>query len=343
MKKLLKNINDRIEALEVKNEATIRQQVVVPIFLQNMGYDLQKFTYEENYKLEKTDIFIDNKLIVETKAADKLKGNIEQINSDLLQLSRYMNNNNIEWGILSNGNRYILLNNKIDGKVSDKVVFDISTKSRSIQEFLKYFSNENIFITQKTQYFADIAQFKVYKADTSPNPYSWIVYKNTLYNFFDYYSQNHDYITLSSDKHEPLSQIQVKDFFEFINIRIKNEIKGKKISSKETVKNKYSYLFSFLSTLEKHNYIRRHNFPDRKTTLLDYEVTPKIKNHNYLSSERFDMILNHLYNSKNNYRNIAIFLLCAYYGLERSEVHELCWEMLTLTTTPLLLKTESIK
>lgn len=326
MNNLFHKINKEMETLEVRNEATIKQRVVVPLFLEKIGYHASKSVYEKTLGRDSVDIFIDNKMIVETKAHIKFneegKGNLD----DLVQIIKYLSEHNMEWGILTDGYRYILVNNKIDGDLPYKIVFDISIHKYALHDYVKYFSYENIFVNKKTQFFADIAQFKAYKAKSSPNDKSWVVYQNTLFNFFDFYCEKHNYTTFSSDKHDPLSQIQIDDFFDFINQRIENEIKGRRVTSKETIKNKYSYIFSFFSTLEKYNYIRCHQFHSRNKSLQDYEKTPKIKDHNYLSPERFDKILYHLYNSKNNYRNLAIFILCAYYGFERSEVNDLKWE-----------------
>lgn len=331
MKDMFDCINAEMEALSLNNEETIKIKVVRPWLIQKMKYSSLEDKYEYHTEKDRSDIIFDNILVVEVKS--HITVDIEKNNlSDVAQLIKYLAQKNIEWGILSDGYRYILINNKIDGDLQYKIVFDISTQKKAFQKLIKYFSYENIFVNKKTQYFADIAQFKAYSVNEKISKKSWIVYQNLLFNFFDFYCQTHDYRTLSSDKHEPLSQIRVADFLDFINYRMDNRIKGRQISSKETIQNKYSYLFSFLSTLEKYNYIRSHQFQSRNISLQDYEDTPKIKNHNYLSSEKFDQILTYLYNSKNNYRNTAIFLLCAYYGFERSEVNDLRWENINFKT-----------
>ena len=324
-------INAEMESLKYKNEATITSRVIVPLFLYKMGYSSLEYNYQTNVEKDRLDIILDDIFVIEVKSHITVNISKNKL-TDVAQLIKYLAQKNIEWGILTDGYRYMLINNKIDGDLQYKIVFDISTQKTAVQKFIKYFSYENIFVNKKTQYFADIAQFKAYSINEGISKKSWIVYQNLLFNFFDFYCQTHDYTTLSSDKHEPLSQIKVTDFFNYIDYRRDSKIKGRRISSKETIQNKYSYLFSFLSTLEKHNYIRSHQFQGRNISLKDYKKTPKIKNHNYLSSEKFDQILTYLYNSKNNYRNIAIFLLCAYYGFERSEVNDLRWEDINFKT-----------
>ena len=79
--------------------------------------------------------------------------------------------------------------------------------------------------------------------------------------------------------------------------------------------------------LYKKGYITDHNFKyGRENTLKDYVKTPKQKSENYLTEERYKQVLSFLWDNKNRYRNIVIFLLCAYYGFERSELLELSWE-----------------
>lgn len=342
MKDMFDCLKSEMESLKLKNEATIKNRVVVPLFLKKIGYSSLQDNYEEYTEKDRSDIILDNIIVIEVKS--HITVNIGNKNlTDVAQLIKYLAQKNIEWGILSDGYRYMLINNKIDGDLQYKIVFDISLHNKASQNFIKYFSYENIFVNKKTQYFADIAQFKAYRPKTKTSKNSWVVYQNTLFNFFDFYCQTHDYTTLSSDKHEPLSQIKVTDFFDFINYRMDNEINGRHISSKKTIQAKYSYLFSFLSTLERHNYIRSHHFQGRNISLKDYDNTPKIKNHNYLSSEKFDLILNHLYNSKNNYRNIAIFLLCAYYGFERSEVNDLQWTDINFKTNTITIGNRKCK
>jgi len=68
MKNLFNEIDKAMESLEVRNEATIKQRVVVPLFLEKIGYHASKSVYEKTLGRDSVDIFIDNKMIVETKA-----------------------------------------------------------------------------------------------------------------------------------------------------------------------------------------------------------------------------------------------------------------------------------
>ena len=84
-------------------------------------------------------------------------------------------------------------------------------------------------------------------------------------------------------------------------------------------------------TLKAHGDIADHGFKySREQVLSVYEDTPKIKSENYLTAERFKKVLEYLYAEKNNYRNMSIFILCSYYGFERSEVNDLTWDNIDL-------------
>lgn len=334
---LIKDIKAKIKNLPNLNENNIKHHVVIDVFLERMGYSRSTCYFEQNCKNDFADFVIkisENKsLYVEIKNGynDLKKENIEQ-------LVKYLNNMNCEWGLLSNGYRYILVNNNIKSldtsknTSADKIVFDISINKNTDIKFLKYFSKEKIFKHKTTYYFVHIAQFKSYKSWTAGN--SWAAYKSTLFNFFDYYANKKGYTIHSSNINEPLTKIDIEDYFDYIDYKKSNQkaknIK-KQLNSKETIKNSYSYFTSFFNTLKNHSYISDHNFKySRKEILAKYEDTPKIKNEHYLTDDRFKKILEYIYSRNNSDRNIVIFMLCAYYGIERSDVDNLKWEQIDM-------------
>lgn len=310
-------------------EESIKNHVVVPIFLNAMGYDSDCLSYELKSpdSSDRSDIIYKEEdkpvLLIETKGKSKKKD--IDIVRDCKQLIDYLNSTNITWGILTNGTRYVLVNKNIQGTNIEKIVFDISiNKPRENTELLKYFSHNNLLENKSTNFFADISQFKVFFLE-SRSLSSWELYKSTLYRFFEYYiSVGHDYNTIGYNFHEPLTRIRDEDFKSFIN-NYHGLTKGG-AKSKDTINAKYSHFSLFFNLLKQHGYILNHNLLySRSLALSNFEETGKIKSTNYLNSACFRTVLYYYYSHRNSYRNILVFLLCAYYGIERSDILTLTW------------------
>lgn len=337
---LIEKTRNRMSELYNYREENIKIHIVRDLFMKELGYEPNNFSFEEkDDKTANNDrsdmVYIIDKvplLIVETKGQTNHSIHSTpdlNMKKDLPHLSKYLdsyskNGKKASWGILTNGTRYVLMNKDINGTIEEQVVFDISlgsTDAKIDRMYLKYFSYENLFEKRTTQFFADVAQYRIY-AKKENN--SWKQYKSTLYTFFDYYAENnHDYNMKYSNKpHGALSQISVEDFNQYVNAK-----KAKKIESQRTRENKYSYILSFFKTLLDYGYIDRSQFIlDRKRGLSDFNDTPKQKSENHLTAENFQIILNFIYNnSKEKYRDMAVFLLCSYYGLERILVNSLKW------------------
>ncbi len=331
---LIKEIRDKINTLPNLNESNIKNHVVIDIFLERMGYARSMCNFEENCRNDFADFFIkiskNKNLIVETK-----NGYNDLSEKDIYQLVKYLTSRNEEWGLLSNGFRYILINNNIKSldtsknNLSDKIVLDISINKKTDVKYLKYFSKKSIFEDKTTYYFVHIAQFKSYASSISKS--SWSVYKSTLFNFFDYYANKNGYKYYSNDINEPLTKIDIEDYFEFIENKMMNQKGNRKLNSKETIKDNYSYFSSFFKVLKKFSYISDHNFKySRKEILAKYDDTPKIKKEHHLTNDRFEKALIYIHYHKNSDRNTVIFLLCAYYGVERSLVNNLKWDQIDM-------------
>ncbi len=252
MKELIKMIRYRFSELTDLKEENIKIHIVVDLFLANIGYDKKNLNYEENIEKDRSDIVYKIKgksiLLIETKSCNKAdkKSSVDLSYNDKKQVTEYLNSHpdNIVWGILTNGRRYILFNNNIKGTVEDKVVFDISIDKKTDQNYLKYYSYENIFETHRTSFFADIAQYKAYFRQDENKKESWNVYKSALYNFFDYYAANHNYSSVTPCPRECLTHITIEDFLSYMNAK-KSSNCGKKVLSKQTIFNSYSYVSSF--------------------------------------------------------------------------------------------------
>lgn len=331
---LINDIKTKIDALSNYNEGNIKNHVVIDVFLERMGYSRSMCDFEENCKKGFADICIkvskNQALYVEVK-----NGYFDLKEEDIEQLRQYIISMNGEWGILSNGYRYILINNNIKSlsksksNLADIIVFDVSINKTTDIKYLNYFSKKSIFEDQITYYYVHAAQYKSYIMPINKD--SWASRKSTLFNFLDYYAHKKGYKVHSNDITEPLTKIDIEDYFDYIDYKIENQKGNKRLNSKETIKNSYSYFTSFFNTLKNHSYISDHNFKySRKEILAKYEDTPKIKNEHYLTEDRFKKILEYIYSRNNNDRNIVIFMLCAYYGIERSDVDNLKWEQIDM-------------
>ncbi|MBZ5480233.1 type I restriction enzyme HsdR N-terminal domain-containing protein [Bacillus sp. T_4] len=307
----LEFIKEMYQKYEGTNEANIQQHVVVN-FLKMLGYDSSDFSYEHSkqFKDGRADIAIKVKensyLYVEVKESNnKLDGRAHS------QLKGYIDNSH-EWGLLSNGRKYILINKNIQGSDLDRVVFSIDIFNKKDTELIQYFRKENLFDVPITNYFKEIAQFKAIKYPNGGS--SWNNYKSTLYNFFKYYSAN-------LKRYRELSLIRVEEFEDFLQheMEIKNnKNSGRKIVSIDTFDNKYSHIRSFFHTLN----IRSNGFDEEKVQLirrmnLKEEI---VESNELLTEENIESILNFYSNRRDSIRNKALILLCLSFGLERSTI-----------------------
>lgn len=338
MKELIKAIKVKMSELPSLTEENIKTHVVVDLFLNSLGYDPQKWDYECCATSGRADLIYKENgkaiLAVETKGLSQSvrNPNIDITEQDINQLLGYLNDHDVIWGMLSNGRRYILLNNTIINQNMDKIVLDISIDRPSDSGYLKYFSYEKIFKDKTTFYFADIAQFKAFRRMENANSESWAVYKSALFGFFDYYSANHPYQSVGRNDRKCLENVGVYDVRSYIETKKKaTSANGRSVCSKRTIKNAYSYISSFFYKMKEMGMISRHGFEDgRDESLAIYEETPKIKAENHMSIERFEKAMEYLYKDKSNGRNLTVFLLCAYYGFERSEVSNIKWDNIDL-------------
>ncbi len=353
MKQLMTMIRKRLNELPNLKEENIKNHIVINIFLKTMGFDPDNWNYEDSVNRNRVDITYQEKgkaiFLVETKAqliGDKISKDLTE--TDVRQLLDYLNNyhSNVKWGLLTNGSHYILLNRDIQGAPLDKIVFNLTINNYKKEEYWNYFSYESIFETKITNYISDIAQYKAYrKQDGLFKENTWAPYWSALFRFFEFYGKTHPYILRGSHPHEPLSKIDVDSFHEYIKFITDNPSNKKLVTSKKTINASYSYISSFFNTLCEKGYISSHNFIyGRDNTLSIYDDKPKQKSENYLTKERYRQILDFLWSYKSNtYRNIVIFLLCSYYGLDRSDVLNLSWsENIRLDDNKIILNNRSL-
>lgn len=313
---------------DVSHES-IRHFIVFPV-LRLLGYDVDdssKVHQEQPSKYDKDtfDMSIDcnekEKFFVEIK-----KGDVKLTPSCVAQIIKYIHSNSGEWGILTNGSRFILVNDDISGNdIMDKVVLDIMLEKKKNIHLLIYFSMNNIFITKKSLYFKSVAQFKAYSEIKES---SWKNYRSTLYNFFEYLCEkNKTYINL---------EVITFDMFE-------DYIEVKKVTNKRTYNNNKSHLLSMFECLYNNNYIRNNMF---KQTLCNKHVNSckleNIKKDFLFNDEIVNRAVAYLQSTRNSVRNILLLLMVIYTGRTRHEIIDLKWDDVNMKKKKILFPNNSV-
>lgn len=155
-----------------RNEANIKEHVILRCFLEGYGYDVSKCLFEKSlgngfcdiwYKLGKS-----NEITIETK-----RGDHPITISDIRQVMSYAKNKNAEFAILSNGYEFLLLDFNIvpESYIEDEIImsyvvfwfdiFKVKGSNVTLLQYFEYMSYENIVVSQLTKYFCDIAQYRV--------------------------------------------------------------------------------------------------------------------------------------------------------------------------------------
>lgn len=336
MNLLVKKLKERLKLLQSKVESEENLKIhVTKWLLEELGYNPDEIDYE--YKLcrrgkdRHADIYIpinDNALFVETKKYSK---NLDA--DDVRQLIEYLSMHSVLWGILTNGRQYYLINNAIDihrgegskdilNKVVLYVELGVGDGRAKNEKYLKYLSKENIFDKKTTNFYRDIAQFFAWQSFKNDGSKSG--YVNTLYNFFDYYiNTGHDnYMTGYRDDALALEQVTETDVIDFFKAARPN---GRPWEGGNH-KTKCSHIRTMFEVLYKANYIRdnkmvnllersRKEFSDTSTRQRDIE---KILTH-----ENITIIMDWL-EKKKSYNKMLLFVLCAYYGFDRTTLIDFC-------------------
>lgn len=291
-----------------KKEENIKIKVVIPI-LEKLGYKISNMTFEhEVFKGKKyCDIAIniraDEYLYIEVK-----RGDYSIANKDIMQLSNYLNTAGIEWGIITNGSKCILINNNIKLPSSDKKVLEVDINRDSNN--LKYFSKEYLFGNRKTYYYTYVAYFKGIRGYKDEDQ-TWIVYRGTIYKFIKYLEDKYN-------DFEELEKINKRDIVEFLEKECKNSRRD--IDSDETIKNKISHINTMYEVLYENKVIRNIPFDKKRDDIIN-----KFK----LESKKYDLVLEkrdietiffHLEKGRNSLRNKTIITLATFLGLNKSQI-----------------------
>lgn len=306
------------------NEANICHHVVTN-FLGMLGYDKDDFEYEKSHFNRgdgRVDIAVKittkEFLYVEVKAANKKLREDEKS-----QLATYLFNSGLEWGLLTNGSNFILLNSKIDitndykrDSKLDMVVLDLNIFKEKDLEYLKLLNKENLFEKNFTRYFKDIAQYKAKQFPEGGD--TWIRYKGTIINFFKYLIKKNKNYSL-------LETIRLDEFEEFL-LSEPVKLNGRAVNSKSTISTKYSHIRSFFNVLN----VRAVEFDKEREILVERlnMTDTETKQTDVLKEYNINKILNHYNSIKEATRNKVILLLCLSFGFERSTIINLKWSMI---------------
>lgn len=301
------------------NEGTTEERVVIK-FLNYLGYKEEWGTRQQRIDMKNTcDRLIcspnGNKLIVEIKRA-RHKLNDE----DKKQILRYLNGEAVEWGILTNGSDYLLINHKLnDLKPIDRYCLQYTLKRgkfnhicKSMNDlFLNYFTYDYIFNRKATIFFSEFHRFKV-KSLSNSSIASIKQYESTNFNFFNYITKDiNDIVSLNDLTPRNL----IKHF--------KNELETKKLS-KDYIINKFRYVKSFVDFLEKEDILLNRN---EFTKLTEKEIIKKLnlssvqKEISPVTLDEIKLLLKLQENdTKNGLRNILVTQLVCYLALSRESI-----------------------
>lgn len=336
-------INKSINQLGNLNEENTKQHIVIPA-LKFLGYESECFNFEnrEDHKNKVVDISWENnkdRLYIEVK-----RSGYDIKKSDVKQLTDYIVAGNINWGILTNGKRYILINKNIEcigygEDISlDRIVLDVDASQKNKKIYLKYFSKGYIFDNKHTEYFRDIAQFKSYFLAEKKEG-SWIQYKSTLNNFVEYLIGKHE-------NYRPLNSISFVDFKDYWKHKL---VSNDEIKSLRTYKAQYAHVSSMFYTLhEKEKITGKNNFAYITTKEVEesyYSLFNResiIENKFVLNERNIKEAINILNSKRDDNRNIIVLLLAVYCGITRSDIESLKWEDLDLKKGKIKFKSRSI-
>lgn len=326
----------RINELVDTSENNIAFQVILPMLSEHLGYKMDWVRMEGKLdeSLRKPDIIIDDKmgkkLIVEIK-----RPNRKLTNDDIAQLANYLSISNVEWGILTNGLEWILMNHSTlrDARFNDKVVARVKLNFNKPQgdehpNNLKYFSYTYLFEKEFTRYQRDLQQFKIYQY-TKETDSSWKQYKSAVKRLSEYMEERRNYY-LELDK---LHLNDFLDYFKWLAVnpsksnRSLNKNNNEKSKLKEgTVKSQYRYLRTFFRRLNENKFyssnplefVTANDIIDRLGDL----VIPKEKETLAITPEIIEKIYCQFDKGYNPLRDRLMFSLILL-GLDRKEIAHL--------------------
>lgn len=321
--------NHSTENIKKVNEETVKGTIVIN-FLKMLGYKEEWFHYEypmyDNKKRVDISVNINgnkkNMFFIEVKKSDDILALDSQT-----QLTNYMNHENIEWGMLTNGVCYILFNNGIKAKSYQKEVLRFYLNSpnqeqtngykfgkRRNENNLKYFSYDYLYNKKVTNYFKYMTEY----INSSHSNGSCSQYKSTIYNFLDYISESFNKFDLNF-----INEYYFKKFILYTINTKKDTPKSPK--SKDTIISKYAYIRGFCEMLKVNKEILNNPFSklSEDEILKDIEFNETQVDFVPLSNEEISTLFKSYNNTQHTLRNQIILLLFLYLGIDIKDIKNL--------------------
>lgn len=321
-------IANKLAKQQVNNHEDIRWHLIRPI-LDLLGYDgedADQFENEKNWADMKIRVCGTMLLIIEIKAFLDNKGKPIELKTEenVRQIYSYMETTVSDWGILTNGRRYILISKNITTvrSIMERIVLDIDLSQHSDtlgeKKYIDYLTKDNLYISKKTTYFEWIAKYKAYR---NPISSTWENYKSTLFNFFDY-------IAKERYPHEvkDIETITFEDYLAWVK---------DKDYSVATFNNKQRYIHSFYEGLRINRLIPSHRF---KMNIKDGKVNQDEEKIFKLTDTEIHKILESIGNRKGDIKYQVFFALNVFTGRTLKEIYGLKWEDIKINKNTTVIK-----
>ena len=312
---LLNALREKYLKLHGYTEEDVKIKIVRPLF-EGLGYEEEWFKYEypvvRNRQITDITFVKDEKrfMVIEVKK-ESPKDN------DFHQLLGYLNSKNIEWGILTDGKDYYLINNKIDADYKSKRVISYNLFDHAQMQDVRYYSYEYIHVNKITYYLKYLAQFRAYFFREGGNYNSWSEFSSTVQNYFNYLSLEYGF--------RKIEHLNVDDFRKFVfNYIEKSKGSSRPIRSRATIVKKFRHINRFYEMFSKYSDGSISN-PFRHLTedqmIAGFECKYKDDITEDFTEDIVGLFINYYENhTRNPEKNIIIFLLCLYAGLSRDDI-----------------------
>ena len=219
-----------------------------------------------------------------------------------------------EWGYITNGSDIVLMNqyikaNKIEKWKISKKVLSVKIGKKIDMDYLNFYAKQELFEDKNVYYFKDIAEYK--NTQYRGGEDGWSAYYSTLKRFFKHYLMEH-----KSSRYNGYEKFTFVDFSNFIE--------EQKVKSPYTIENMYTHISVYLRDKigKKINGFQM----SRKDVLKTFAEVKKEQLGDILDIRRIARIEEFL-SRKQTYRirNMTIFYLSIYYGIERRQICQLKW------------------
>ncbi|WP_315114503.1 type I restriction enzyme HsdR N-terminal domain-containing protein [uncultured Clostridium sp.] len=295
------------------NEETVKIKIILE-FLNLLNYNSDDFSYEVNPNKKYKDKRVDIGINIRNKEKDtfyiEIKGkNLDLFEEDIRQINSYLHDKNISWGLLTNGNHYILVNDKLDTLPDQKIVLEYflvniptNVSKRNNKLMYEFLTLDSLFIKRTTNYYLNWKEFDLDVIDKSGMSNSSKLQYWSAYNMFV------KYLISSFDSYD-LNYFSISNFKKFINYL--NNKKDDKLK-KDSVLSKYNYILKFVNYLEDTSKISLNSFKnfDIKNYITEIDLKRKKKtNELYLENIQIEAMLNNYNDKSNSSRNKLIFIL----------------------------------